>query len=47
VKLIESALPGCRTIIATAVTSGMRLSELLGLRWQDVDVEQGLIRVRH
>jgi integrase len=47
VKLIESALPGYRTIIATAVTSGMRLSELLGLRWQDVDVEQGLIRVRH
>jgi integrase len=47
VDLIESALPGYRAIIATAVTTGMRLSELLGLRWQDVDFENGLIRVRH
>ncbi|MGE5689176.1 MAG: tyrosine-type recombinase/integrase, partial [Pseudomonadota bacterium] len=36
-----------RPLIATAAFSGMRLSELLGLRWQDVDLDEGLIRVRH
>ena len=29
-----------------AVTTGMRLGELLALRWQDVDIEEGSIRVR-
>lgn len=28
-----------------ALTSGMRLGELLGLRWQDVDLDTGTIRV--
>ena len=30
-----------------AVTTGMRLGELLGLRWQDIDIEAGNIHVRH
>jgi integrase len=29
-----------------AVTSGMRQGELLGLRWQDIDLEQGMVAVR-
>jgi len=30
----------------TAVCTGMRLGELLGLRWQDVDLDRGIISVR-
>ena len=45
-KLLSSSLPRYRPFIATALYSGMRLSELLGLTWADVDFEQGLIRVR-
>ena len=44
--LFEQALPKYRPILATAVASGMRQSELLGLRWRDVDFDAGLIRVR-
>jgi len=29
-----------------AVTTGMRQGELLGLRWEDVDLEEGVVRVR-
>ena len=34
-------------MIATAALSGLRQSELLALRWQDVDFEAGVIRVRY
>ena len=30
----------------TAVFTGLRLGEVLGLRWQDVDFEAGVVRVR-
>lgn len=33
-------------IIATAIMTGMRQGEILGLRWQDVDFDKGLIHVR-
>jgi hypothetical protein len=33
-------------VILVAAFSGLRQSELLGLRWSDVDFEQGLIHVR-
>lgn len=33
-------------IIATAILTGMRRGEILGLRWQDIDFEKGLIHVR-
>jgi integrase len=46
-RLIEAASPTYRAVIATAVFSGLRLMELLGLRWQDVDFEHGYIHVRH
>jgi integrase len=45
--LLKCALPTYRPLLASALFSGMRLSELLGLRWEDVDFDQGLIRVRH
>jgi integrase len=30
-----------------AVSSGLRIGELLALRWTDVDLEQGVMRVSH
>jgi integrase len=30
-----------------AIITGMRLGELLGLQWRDVDVEAGILQVRH
>jgi integrase len=45
-KLLTGSPKRYRTILATAVLTGMRLSELLGLQWRDVDFEAGVIRVR-
>ncbi len=36
-----------RPIIFTALHTGMRQGELLGLRWVDLDLEQKLVRVAH
>ncbi len=33
-------------IVTLALTTGMRQGELLGLKWEDVDLEDGMIRVR-
>ena len=35
-----------RTLLATALFTGVRLSELLGLRWQDIDFDRDEIHVR-
>jgi integrase len=47
---IERLLIRCpakgRLLVATALYSGLRISELLGLIWEDVDFAAGLIRVR-
>jgi integrase len=45
-RLLEVSPERYRTLIATGVFSGMRLMELLGLTWADVDFEQGEIHVR-
>jgi integrase len=45
-RLIEHALPSTRALIATAVFTGLRQSELLGLVWDDVDFDGGRIHVR-
>ncbi len=37
---------GSRTLIVTALSTGLRQSELLGLRWRDVDHEAGELHVR-
>ncbi len=44
--LLDSAPDGYRAFLATAVFAGLRLSELLGLRWSDVDFDGGLLHVR-
>lgn len=33
-------------LYVSAVTTGLRQGELLGLRWEDIDLENGLIRIR-
>jgi integrase len=45
--LISHTIPTYRPLIITAVYTGMRQSELLGLRWRDIDFDAGKIRVRH
>jgi len=45
-RLISSAPEKYRTLIAVSLLTGARQSELLGLRWQDVDVKAGVLRIR-
>jgi integrase len=44
--LAADLTPWWRAYIVTALTCGLRPGELLGLRWQDVDLREGTIRVR-
>src|SRR4029077_12266407 len=45
-QLVPSALPGrARAIWATALYAGLRRGELMALRWEDVDLAQGVIHV--
>lgn len=44
--LLAAASVQFRTLLATAVFSGMRLGELQGLLWREVDFASGFIRVR-
>jgi integrase len=45
-RLLEAAAPRFRTLLATAILSGLRQGELLGLHWRDVDFGNELIHVR-
>lgn len=45
-RLLDNTPDGYRALIATAVFSGLRIGELLGLTWGDVDFDGGTIRVR-
>ena len=45
-SLIENSSPRRRPFIVTAIFTGMRLSELRGLNWSDVDLDAGMIHVR-
>ena len=45
--LIDHAPANYWTLIFTAVYTGMRQSELLGLRWQDIDFDAGTIHLRY
>lgn len=44
---LESVSENIHLILLAAVDTGLRLSELLGLRWGDVDLEEGVLHVRH
>jgi integrase len=43
--LLVAALPKYKPLLATACFTGLRLGELLGLVWADVDLEGGFIHV--
>lgn len=45
-RLLDAALPRFRPLLATAMFTGLRQGELLGLRWQDVDLDAGVVHVR-
>ena len=49
VRAFLDAAKGTRyeALFVLAVTTGMRQGELLGLRWQDLDLDASLIHVRH
>jgi integrase len=47
IRCIIEALAGrWRSLIITAIFTGLRASELRGLRWVDVDLNKGLVHVR-
>jgi integrase len=46
-KLLASAKGRLKTILSLAVLTGMRRSELLGLYWEDVDLKNGAVHVKH
>lgn len=45
-SLIENSTARRRPFIITAIFTGMRLSELRGLNWSNVDLDAGVIHVR-
>jgi len=45
-RLLDAADDRHRALLATATFTGLRLGELLGLVWADVDFEAGVVRVR-
>jgi integrase len=44
--LLDASDVAYRPLLTTAVFTGLRLGEVLGLIWGDIDLEAGLIRVR-
>lgn len=45
-RLLDACSPPGRLLVATALYSGLRISEMLGLIWADVDFHRGVIGVR-
>jgi integrase len=45
-RLLAKALPNYRALLATAIFTGLRQGELLGLVWGDVALDLGIISVR-
>jgi integrase len=42
----RTAIPSYKAVIATAIFTGLRQGELLGLTWADIDFDSGLVHVR-
>jgi len=45
-RLLNSLSEPCRTLVLVAVLTGMRIGEILGLRWKNVRLDHGTIHVR-
>lgn len=46
-KLLQACINYLRSIVITALNTGMRRSEILGLKWRDVDLENKKVTVRN
>ncbi len=46
-KLLEASPDFLKPILVTALKTGMRHGEIRGLRWEEVDLENGIISVTH
>jgi integrase len=44
--LIDAVVPAYRPLIATAVFTGARIGEVLGLTWSDIDFSNGVVSIR-
>lgn len=44
--ILATLMPKQRAFFTLAIFTGMRAGELCGLRWEDVDVERGIVHVR-
>jgi len=45
-RLLAAAHARYRTLLATAIFTGLRQGELLGLLWENIDFENGFVKVR-
>jgi integrase len=45
-RLLVACAPRYRTLVATAIYTGLRISELLGLLWSDLDLDGGELHVK-
>lgn len=47
IRSLMAELPEpCRTMVMVAALTGLRVSEILGLQWQDVDLEKRIVHLR-
>jgi len=46
-KLLDEANDGLRPVIITALNTGMRLGEMLSLKWHQVNLQAGFIQIEH
>jgi integrase len=44
--LLSELSPQLNLIVETAISTGLRTSELLGLRWKDIDLDRGILKVQ-
>lgn len=44
-RLLNELREDVRLMVETAISTGMRVSEIIGLKWRCVDLDRGLIRV--
>jgi integrase len=45
-RLLRATAPGWRCLLTIALRTGLRMGELLGLRWEDVDLQARRLHVR-
>jgi len=45
-KILEVCTEHLRPILITALNTGMRKGEILNLRWDDIDLNRGIIYIR-